>query len=205
MKKIITSANPQDYLLLAYNGPNAGYDGRILDQLKTRMSQALEYHSQVLTVPLVIRFPADLQTSGDNNCFQYFIEEYRRKLSSHEFSPHYVWVTERKKSINRHYHLILFLNGNKIRYFSIPPREANLLWAKALNDFYGYTGPVNGLIHVHNGEFNGIGTSHGYLLKRSNREMFDFVLKNYSYFAKTNTKGATPHRIREFGSSKLWR
>lgn len=205
MKKIITSADPQGYLLLNYNGPNAGYDRRILDQLSSRISEALMQHSQVLTVPLVIRFPKDLQTTGDNNCFQYFMEEYRRKLNSHEFSPHYVWVTERKTSQNRHYHLILFLNGNKIRFFSIPPREANLLWEKALHNFYGYTGAVNGLIHVHDGRVNGIGVNHGYLLKRGDQEMLDLVLENYSYFAKVNTKGVTPFRVREFGSSQIGR
>ena len=101
------------YQLQEYIGPNPGYRKEILDRIKERLDFTLACHSQVMTVPMVIRFPEGLQSTPDNNCFQYFIEEYRRRLSKHGFGPHYVWVTEQNLSCNRHYHLIWFQDHQK--------------------------------------------------------------------------------------------
>ena len=188
------------YQLQKYLGPNPGYRKEILDRIKERLDFSLSCHSQVMTVPMVIRFPEELQSTPDNNCFQYFIEEYRRRLCNHGLSPHYVWVTEQNLSCNRHYHLIWFLNGNKIRYFQIPPHEALLYWGMALKRFYNYDGCVDGLIQVCEVTQNGH-TRCGYMIHRENDDLYKSILRHYSYYAKINTKGVTPDRIREFGAS----
>ena len=187
------------YRLQEYIGPNPGYRKEILDRIKERLDFTLACHSQVMTVPMVIRFPEGLQSTPDNNCFQYFIEEYRRRLSKHGFGPHYVWVTEQNLSCNRHYHLIWFLNGNKIRYFQIPPHEALLYWGMALKRFYNYDGSPDGLIQVCTVEQNGLRC--GYIIRRHDDKLYNTILQHYSYYAKVNTKGSTPDRIREFGAS----
>ena len=149
---------------------------------------------------MVIRFPEEVLSTPDNSCFQYFIEEYRRRLNNHGLGPHYVWVTEQNMSYNRHYHLIWFFNGNKIRYFQIPPREALLYWGLALKRFYNYDGGVDGLIQVGEVEQHGY-TRCGYVIHRDDWPLYRQVLKHYSYYAKVNTKGNTADRVREFGAS----
>ena len=192
------------YQLQEYQGPNPGYRKEILDRIKERFDISLANHSQVMTVSMVIRFPEGLQATPDNNCFQYFIEEYRRYFNKHGLSPHYVWVTEQNLSPNRHYHLIWFFNGNKIRYFQIPPRQALLYWGMALKRFYNYDGNINGLIQICEVRQNGY-SRYGYLVHRSDNELYKQILQHYSYYAKMNTKGTTPDRVREFGASNISR
>lgn len=188
------------YQLQEYQGPNPGYRKDILDRIKERLDHSLFNHSQVMTVPMVIRFPKGLKTTPDNNCFQYFIEEYRRFFNKQGLSPHYVWVTEQNLSSNRHYHLIWFFNGNKIRYFQVPPRQAQLYWGMALKRFYNYDGYIEGLIHVQEVIQDGYSRC-GYLIHHSDDDLYKQILIHYSYYAKVNTKGTTPDRVREFGAS----
>jgi len=199
----ITNQHPWQYNLLPYNGINPGYRTEILDRIAERLIESLQLHSQVLTVPLVIRFPTAIIASPDNNCFQYFIEEYRRCLRDHGFDPHYVWVTEKSQSLNQHYHLILMLNGNKIRYFSTPPVEALHLWGKALQRYYGYNGSPDGLIHVCCTDNQSVFPEYGCIIHRGDIEALQRIQTIYSYYAKVNTKGFTENRVREFGASLL--
>lgn len=201
---IITPSDPKGYLVLPYEGSDSGYRSDILDRIRERMMYSLQEHSQILAVMLVIRFPECLTTEQNNNCFQYFIEEYRRILNTHEYDPHYIWVAERNVAYNHHYHLLLFLNGNKIRFFKLPPMEANTVWSRALYRFYGYTGSVQGLIHVGESSLNSF-TCHGYLIHRNNPDMQEFALKHFSYYAKLHSKICFPDKVRVFGASQLRR
>ena len=218
--KIITAADQTNYNLLDYDGVNAGYRTDILDAINQRMKDALQHHSQILTVPLVIRYPESIQAEisahwnqqrkpekhyRSNPCFNYFLENYRKALNTNEKRLlHYVWVMERKYSINPHYHLVLILNGNLMRYFAIPPVEATKIWRRSLACFHGYIGTGVGLIHVSSGSYNDMAMKHGYLIHRDNADMLHHVLQHYSYFAKVNTKMDDPH-VRCFGASTLKR
>ena len=135
--KIIMPTETDSYNLLDYDGINAGYRADIIDAITQRMDDALKHHSQILTVPLVIRYPESIQAAisthweqdrqkgkhyRSNPCFNYFLEVYRKLMNAKEKRLlHYVWVMEKKFSVNPHYHLILILNGNLMRYFAIPP------------------------------------------------------------------------------------
>ena len=216
--KIIMPTDPDSYSLLEYDGINAGYRTDILDAITQRIEDGLTHHSNILTVPLVIRYPesvrAEISTHWEeprepgrhyrsNPCFNYFIEIYRKSINSKEKKLlHYVWVMEKKYSLNPHYHLVLILNGNLMRYFAIPPVEVTEMWRRALACFHGYIGTGVGLIHVSAGAYGDMVMKHGYMLHRGNTEMLHHVLRHYSYFAKVNTKPDTPH-VRCFGASKL--
>lgn len=216
--KIIMPADADKYNLLDYDGANAGYRADIVDAITQRMEDALTHHSQILTVPLVIRYPESVQSAisthweqqrktgkhyRSNPCFNYFLEVYRKAMNAHEKRLlHYIWVMEKKCSINPHYHLILILNGNLMRYFAIPPFEVTKIWKRALSCFHGYIGTGAGLIHVSAGAYNDMAMKHGYLIHRSNTDMLHHVLQHYSYFAKVNTKLCDPH-VRCFGASTL--
>ena len=218
--KIVMPADPDHYSLLDYDGMNAGYRADILDAISQRIEDGLTHHSQILTVPLVIRYPAsvwaEISTHWEgtrepgrhyrsNPCFNYFLEVYRKAMNAHgRRLLHYVWVMERKFSANPHYHLILILNGNLMRYFAIPPFEATEIWRRSLACFHGYIGTAVGLIHVSSGSYNDMTMKHGYLIHQGDTEMLNHVLRHYSYFAKVNTKPEVPH-VRCFGASKLRR
>lgn len=199
---IILPTDPRGYQVIPYEGLDAGYRVDILERIRERMFFSLQQHSQVLAVMLVIRFPDCLIAQQNNACFQYFIEEYRRILNIHDYDPHYVWVAEQNQSQNHHYHLLLFLNGNKIRYFSLPPLEANTVWGRALFRFYGYTGAIEGLIHVGEIMQNQF-TYHGYMIPRNNPDMQEQALTHFSYYAKCHSKINFANKVRVFGASQL--
>lgn len=203
LPKIITSGNPCGYNVLPYEGPDAGYITVLLKAISDRIHDGLCRTSQILTVPLIVRYPQSVHAEPDNRCFGYFIDEYRKRLNADERRLiHYVWCVEQHLSENPHYHLILVLNGNIMRYFATPPFEANAIWKRALRCFYGYDGSPDGLIQVNEGGFDRIVMNHGYLIHRGNDDLIQHVLEVCSYTAKIRTK-LDAFRVRSFGYSKL--
>ena len=203
LPKIITSDNPGGYNVLPYDGPDAGYITALLKAISDRLYDGLCKASQILTVPLIVRYPQTIQAAPDNRCFGYFIDEYRRRLNADKKRLiHYAWCVEQHLSDNPHYHLILILNGNIMRYFATPPFEANAIWGRALRCFYGYDGSPDGLIQVNEGGFDHITMDHGYLIHRGNDDLIQHVLEVCSYTAKIRTK-LDAFRVRSFGYSKL--
>lgn len=201
--KTITSNNPFGFNVLPYDGPEAGYITVLLNAISDRIHDGLRVTSQILTVPLIVRYPQSIQATPDNRCFGYFIDEYRRCLNADKKRLlHYVWCVEQHRSENPHYHLILILDGNIMRYFATPPFEANAIWGRALHSSYGYEGSVNGLIHVNEGGFDQIVMNHGYLIHRGDYDLIRHVLEVCSYVAKIRTK-LDQFRVRSFGYSKL--
>ena len=203
LPKTITSDNPCGYNVLPYDGPGAGYITALLKAISDRIHDGLCRTSQILTVPLIVRYPQSIHATPDNRCFGYFIDEYRRRLNADEKRLiHYAWCVEQHLSDNPHYHLILILDGNIMRYFATPPFEANAIWGRALHCFYGYDGSSHGLIQVNEGGFDQIAMNHGYLIHRENNDLIQHVLEVCSYTAKVRTK-LDAFRVRSFGYSKL--
>ena len=198
--QIISGGTFKGYPLLAYDGPDTGYREDILQRIKERLEESLQQTSKVLVVRLVIRLPQVVRSDGSNDCFQYFIEEYRRVLVHNLL--HYVWVREQHLSHNPHWHVVLFLNGNEIRYFKYT-YQAEYFWSLALRRFYGYSDCVNGLVHICHGGYQGVRMNHGIMVPRDNLAMRAEVFKACSYLAKIYTKGNAPKNVREHGSSIL--
>lgn len=199
----ITANEHRGYPLLDYDGPGAGYFTAILDRLIERFEYQLEAFSKVLVVRLVVKYPKQIAAMTSNHCFQYFIEEYRRKLAMHGFSPHYVWVRELHGSHNPHYHLILFLDGNTIPYFK-KMNEANHLWQKALRRFHPEACTLPPLlIFKCPARYCGVPMNHGINVSRNNRPIRLETLRICSYIAKINTKGSSPLDCNDFHASKL--
>lgn len=199
MTDSITTGNTyRNYPLLPYDGPGAGYFTSILDRIIDRLEHMLDRHSQVLVAHLIVRYPVCVQADESNACFQYFIEEYRRFLATAAYDPHYVWVREKHVSPNPHYHLLLFLNGNEIRYYH-STEKADALWGYALCRRFQTEIPPSGLIHA-------VPSSSGFFsttVPRNNPSVRVQVLQVASYLAKVNTKGDAGRGVREFGSSVI--
>lgn len=191
---IITGNSYRGYPLLPYDGPGAGYHQAIQDRIIDRFEFMLGQHSQVLWVHLIVRFPISVQAPEDNHCFQFFMEEYRRFLSRQGLGPHFVWVREKHDSHNPHYHLLLWLNGNAIRYY-LSPEKADYFWHFILERTFGAPIPKHGLIEVAPSALG----NHGVLIASTDEPLKQTMIQYSSYFAKLNTKGRTEKRIREFG------
>ena len=131
--KIIMPTETDSYNLLDYDGINAGYRADIIDAITQRMDDALKHHSQILTVPLVIRYPESIQAAisthweqdrqkgkhyRSNPCFNYFLEVYRKLMNAKEKRLlHYVWVMEKKFSVNPLFPLIGIKNSKFFDFF----------------------------------------------------------------------------------------
>lgn len=196
--KLINSGEYLGLPLLDNNGINGEFYEVILSKINGLLNDSLAQTSQCLVVRLDVRFPSTLNANSDNECFQYFIEEYVRSFGSALIR--YIWVREQNTSHNQHYHIILFLDGNEVRYFKYPTQAVHL-WSKALNNFYGREINATGLIQVCTGIYNGINMNHGIMIRRDDPAIQHEAFRICSYIAKTSTKGSAPRHVREFGSS----
>lgn len=77
---ITRDSNYRNYPLLDYDGPGRGFYTAILDRLIDRLEYQLAAHDKVLMIRLVAKYPDEVDAEKSNQCFQYFMEEYRRKL-----------------------------------------------------------------------------------------------------------------------------
>ena len=168
------------------------YKINILQKLIDRLTFAFSKTSQILFVRLDIRQPQIVESDGSNTCFQWFWEEYMRKLR--EYVLGFVWTREQHNSHNCHWHTIIFFDQNKMRYFGYP-FTANSLWAKAIEKFYKIDAPKLGLIESAPLIRNGL------VVHRDNELLQDEALRIAAYIAKKKTKGEAPYHVREFGVS----
>lgn len=192
----------RNYPLLDYDGPGKGFYTAILDRLIDRLEYQLSVHGKVLMVRLVAKYPEELDAEKSNQCFQYFMEEYRRKLASHNFSPQYVWVREQHTSKNPHYHFVLFLDANRIQYFN-RHWEVRKLWDRAILKFNPGAIILSSLIHKDQIVYRNQQINHGLIVTQNNRTFQEEAIRFCSYIAKVNTKEATPLNCNGFHASQL--
>lgn len=172
----------------------------ILKKIDERMNALYSKTSQILFVRLEIRFPQNLITNSDNRCFQYFINEYRRYLSD-KYANDYIWVKEQNNSHNPHFHLLLMLDGNRIRYYR-NCSKATTIWARALKTFYEVNINAKGLIQVCGYTHGGVKMNNGINVHRENLALRSEIFRICSYLAKTYTKEQITFG-RGFGASVL--
>jgi len=186
-----------------YEGAKAeeGFSTEILDSLLQIVTFTLQRHSQVLMVCLQFNFPAVLNVDGiDNSCFQSFIEAYRRCLANKGMDPEYLWVRETGTINDRcHYHLLLLLDGNTIRYFG-DPFEVRKYWLNALKNHFNYDSEVAPL-HVQTLPQ----MQHGIMIKRSDPSAISMAIEIGSYLAKIATKTSIGKYIKTFSTSQCFR
>jgi hypothetical protein len=187
-----------------------GYFKIILDAISDRLEYMLRKHSQVLVIRLVVKFPAVINASGDNECFQAFSEQFIRYLKLQKdikdrkkrkyYDPHFIWSREHADdSHNHHYHYYLIFNQNEMKYF----RNLSICekyWAKSLYDFYNYQGKFRGLIHFCK---NKIEQSNGAIIKRGCQSDFDAAFILASYIAKVHSKDKIPPNVNIFSASRI--
>ena len=181
-------ALPQKYAAM-------GYAREILAAGENQLMAALQQHSQVFVVHLMLHFPQSLDISPDtdNSCFQSFVESYIRYLTTKKYDPRYLWVRE-IGSLNGHlhYHLLLYLNGHSIQFFNLEEIDnANRYWQRAIERHFGICGQQQ--VHVANDNFKAF-RDYPETIARA-------VSEKIAYLSKLPTKENCGPYVRNWGQS----
>ena len=156
----------------------------ILDSGIGQLLAMLSFHSRVLTlrVDLHIR-----EYEASNIRISKFISKLRKWLVCHYKMKRigYLWVREQERAKSQHYHLILYLDGNKIRY----PSKINK-WVREYWTWHDQPKPPtikNCYTMVH----------------RDDKESLDESVYRMSYLAKKRGKGYGGPKTRDYSSSRI--
>lgn len=94
-----------------------------LDKAYSVMNQALNAHSRLLAVPVLLHYPKALpagQLLIHNRVMSRFIRFLQWELGlialSHNPDMRYIWCREQDTSDKPHYHMVLFFNGNALQH-----------------------------------------------------------------------------------------
>ena len=139
-----------------------------------------------------VRLPEGLD-HADNGLFREFKSKYIKNRSRKGFKPQYVAVREQSKEKHQHYHVALWLDGQKTKNIHDHIATAERLWNKTL----GLPDKVNGygLIDDCTKSRSGAKQINGVMLRRDDpayETKKDDCFRRASYLAKVNTKGNTP-------------
>lgn len=170
----------------------------ILDETHALMSHSLARHGKVFCSTFGLNYPEGYPVPEDNRHISTFMSTFNKNLKRNKLDPISGWVREQKGKDRHHYHVIVFCDGNKIQF----PHRINEL----AKEHWGRTiGSDNNGIVIHTNKKNkDLKCSHR--LRKSSpdfQKAVDDCFYHLSYFAKTNSKGEAPHRIREYGFSRI--
>lgn len=183
----------------------------MLEQLLSIMQYMVSAHSKVLFVRLDFRFPLDYAVPPGNQLFIDFLENFIQNLKRLGFDPYRFWVREQPERkpphlgqpapIGRpHYHVCIFLNGNKIQSIGGLHQKATELWGFALNR------DATGLVWDCTKDSHGNPQENGIMIRRGAPDYettFQCCFHWASYLAKTHSKELIPDRVKSFGYSRI--
>lgn len=156
----------------------------VLAALKQEMDAMLSHYSRVLFVRLDIR---QREYCGDNTPMSNFCRKLKKHLSRHYQTTRigHLWVRELEKAEQQHYHLVLMLDGHKVRHPSKLIRRVEAI-AEGWDWPRPYT-PKNCY----------------YWLERGNEEVYAAAFYRGSYLAKERGKGHKANTANNYGRSAV--
>ena len=160
----------------------SGWMPRSMKALGDRFCDTLEHHSQVLIVRFDLHVP---QYTEDNAQISEFMAKLSYWIKSHYKGVNevrYVWVREHEKAKQQHYHIVLMLNGNKIRNPHYIHEKGKELWSSLRGTGYH----ISKHHHFH----------------RDDHDSICEAFYHISYLAKARGKGYKPHHTKNYGASR---
>jgi hypothetical protein len=151
---------------------------RIIEQVLAMQS----HHSKLLAY----RFDLHLEYSTDNNeIITRFLEKFKYQVGQTYGVKRvgYVWVREKERAKQQHYHFVVLLDGHKVNYWSSLFRIVENAW----RDVGG--GTVHGVKTV--------------LLGRGDIKKLQEVIYWLSYLAKARGKGYKAEQAKNYGASRI--
>lgn len=196
MSRLTATNHFENHVLPSYD--SEGYAKEILEAGKRQLELALqENYGRVIVFHLNFNFPQSIHVDGDtpNNCFQYFIENFRRWKLMQKDNCRYIWVREVGEINSKlHYHLLLLLDGRKIKFMTL--ERITILqryWGNALMKHFGFYCLEN-QVPVHVG-------SSLYIDSRNLSTIEAYIQGPLAYLAKIHTKELCGRNIRTWSQS----
>lgn len=182
--------NHDSSLTLPLNYEYQGHAWAVMNNIRIRRDimdgifQLLERFFSKTSKLLAIRLELKMQQGTDNNQpISRFCKQLKSTLLQH-YGPcyhGYIWVREKAKSAAQHYHLALFLDGQKVKHSDNVYRLAKAEWT------YGYLAlPMNPFYFVH----------------RDRLDEHRLLVYRLSYLAKTKDKGKRPPAVKDYQISR---
>ncbi len=179
------------------------YREEILQPLIKLIDWYVDNHSKTKVIRFDLHFPKDYPMVKNNyqlsETIAYIVKQYQRQ----GLSPKYFWTMEQNQSSHPHYHVVLFLDGQKTCSYSHVFHNVENEWARVLN------ANVQGCVHhcnLYQGKVdmnrNGLEIRHCDGEEEMTRQV-QAVYNQVSYLAKTETKTDEKDGLRNFGLSRL--
>lgn len=179
----VTHQASYSYAGIAYpiNSNVSGCYTLILQRLVEQIKAIKAIYGRVLFVRLDLHHPESEPTSKRMSSF---IKSLRAFCQRNYQTPHmgFLWVREQEKAKSQHYHMVLMLDGDKVRHSAKLLKSLGEIWER-----------MNGTISIPKNPFIFI----------DKPELVADAVYRGSYLAKARGKGYRPNGTRDFGSSRI--
>lgn len=181
-----------------YNNKHYEHRKEIDDKIQDMFIYYTHKHSKAIIIRFDIHYPLFYDSTSNNNdiseCIAYVVKKYKRQ----GLDPCYIWVREQNHSNHPHYHVALFLDGQRIRRYSPVFDTVEAAWERTLGC------PVHGCIH-HCTDKDDL-DSNGIMLRRDDssydtrkQQTFNIL----SYLSKCYSKARENDGMRNFGCTRF--
>ncbi|MCH9739834.1 MAG: inovirus Gp2 family protein [Epsilonproteobacteria bacterium] len=166
---------------------NAGVGKGVYLEILTRIINQLGIAYSIHKRLLVLRFDLHLNHYTSNNeVISKFLKRTKQWISRNYNIKDigYAWVREIERAKTQHYHLVLFLDGDKIRYPNKLTKHIKETWSD-------------------NGYMPTIKNPYYFIDKHNHKEMRAEAINRISYLAKTRGKRYRDPQTKDYGASRL--
>ena len=179
--------NYKEEELFINSSETKGVYPNIIEKIVEQLDICLDIHKRVL----VVRFDLSLdEYSGDNRTISTFINRQKQRMLKTYGVKNigHAWKRERETSKAQHYHVALFINGNKIQHPSKLLRQIKAKWFK------------HGRCWIPDECFYYLDKS-----KSNFKQMWGEAIYRLSYLAKTRGTGYKDIQAKNYSVSRLSR
>jgi hypothetical protein len=175
-------------------------NSNIIDsRISALFSEMVYKHSKVLVMKFIIRYPQDYELETQTNLLlSKFFHSLCKYYKNKSVEIKYLATREHLRSEHPHYHLAIFIDGNKIQSNYAIHTKANSIWQKLVNS------ERDGLISKVSTEYNSKEMVFKYEKSSDvNQQYFNFILENLKYLSKIYSKDKTPRHTNVYVCSRL--
>ena len=206
-RNLTTKPTYHAYPILTDEKKGLAADTDILSNIEAQFRYAERTKSKAYFMRFDLHFPQEgIAVPPDNRHFSTFMSRFMKTLSRQDLMPQYFAVREqsRREEGRHHYHVMMFLDGQKTQSTHNHLATAERLWANALglppqDGGYGLVDHCNSLRREDGLMPNGIRLDRNSYSAGDRR---DWCFRWASYLAKVNQKN-TPKGQREYFASRL--
>lgn len=174
--------NGERYPINTHKGEYYCYS-EILEAGIRELNSMLFWHSKVLAIRLDVHANENTKLNSNISLFVDNLKKFIMRTYSTK-RVGYVWVRETSTSKNQHYHLHIFVDGNKVQT------------SYKINNFVKrYFDGKRSTYHFPKNCYK--------MTYRENKESIDEVINRFSYLAKVNTKCFVDKNVRNYSSSRI--